>query len=114
MPRVGRPYVGSEPNSPAEWLSLARQNARAARVLSEDKLTTSQSWDHVGFAIEHALKAVIMHTHRLNAWPSKSSRPDLHTHSLRILADLACITVSAADPIAPAWKTILDWERGHS
>jgi hypothetical protein len=56
-------------------------------------LLTGSSWQNAymsaGLAIEFALKARIMHVERLNSWPSRRRRPELHTHSLGSLVDTA-------------------------
>lgn len=107
-------YLSDQPNSPAEWLSLARQYERSANLCVRDKVAAARAWNDAGFAVEAALKAVVMHRQRLNCWPSKDSRPDLHIHDLRKLAVAAGIVVGPSDPIAPAWRTVVDWNRGHS
>lgn len=112
--RPGDHDARGSPNSPTDWLTLARQYETAARRLCEDKEAAGRAWDCIGFAIEAAIKAVIMHKERLNAWPSREARPELYQHSLRRLAELAEISVSTSDVIAPAWKTVLDWDRGDS
>jgi len=52
--------VTTNPQSPAQWLSLAAQHEAAARVLAENRVAAAQAYSHVGFAAEVALKAYIM------------------------------------------------------
>lgn len=67
-----------------------------------------------GFAVEFALKAVIMERERMNSWPSKDSRPDLCVHGLRTLFRAAGIDVRTAPPaVQPAIRQVLDWDRSH-
>jgi hypothetical protein len=78
-----------DPQSPSEWLSLVRQHEVAAHRLADDRLAAAQAYFHVGFAAECALKAYIMWSERLNSWPDKGSRPELYTHDLRKLVEIA-------------------------
>lgn len=67
-----------------------------------------------GFAVEFALKALIIRRERLNAWPSKDRRPELYTHSLRDLFHAAGIELRAAPRgLRGALRTVLDWNRAH-
>ena len=67
-----------------------------------------------GFAIEFALKALIIKRERLNAWPSKDARPDLYTHDLRGLFQAAQIDLHAAPKaLRGSLRTVLDWKRSH-
>jgi hypothetical protein len=102
-----------DPQSPSEWLSLARQHEKAARLLAKDRAIAAQAYSHVGFATECALKAYIMWSERLNSWPEKGSRPELYTHHLRKLVDLAGIELRTTDPVGPSWATVLQWDRGQ-
>jgi hypothetical protein len=94
-------------------MSLARQHETTARLLAENREVAAQAYFHVGFAAECALKAYIMWSERLNNWPDRDSRPDLYTHDLTRLADLAGIERRTTDPIGPSWKTVLDWNRSQ-
>jgi hypothetical protein len=68
-----------DPQSPSEWLKLAHRHEAAARALAEDRVAAAESYAHVGFAAECALKAYIMWKERLNRWPDKGSRSELYT-----------------------------------
>jgi hypothetical protein len=102
-----------DPQSPSEWLSLVRQHEAAARRLAEDRDTAALAYSHVGSAAEFALKAYIMWSERLNSWPDRDSRPELYTHDLSKLVELAGIELSTTDPVGPSWKTVLDWNRSQ-
>ena len=93
-----------DPQSPSEWLSLVRQHEVAAHRLADDRLAAAQAYFHVGFAAECALKAYIMWSERLNSWPDKGSRPELYTHDLRKLVEIARIELRTRDPIGPSWR----------
>jgi hypothetical protein len=82
-------------------------------LLAEDRSAAAQAYSHVGFATECALKAYIMWSERLNSWPDKGSRPDLYTHDLRKLVEIAGIELRTTDPIGPSWATVLQWDRGQ-
>jgi hypothetical protein len=58
------------------------------------------------------LKAYIMWKERLNSWPDSGSRPELYTHDLRKLVELAGIELRTRDPIGPSWAVVLQWDRG--
>lgn len=67
-----------------------------------------------GFAVEFALKALIIKRERLNAWPSKDRRPELYTHNLRDLFQAAGIDLQAVPkPLRGSLRTVLDWNRAH-
>jgi len=102
-----------DPQSPSEWLSLAKQHEVSARLLAEDRVAAAQAYAHVGFATECALKAYIMWNERLNAWPDRNSRPELYTHDLTKLVQIAGIVLKTSDPIGPSWAVVLQWDRGQ-
>ena len=102
------------PQTIAQWLKLAATHEQAAKTLCEDKVAASHALFHVGSAMECALKAMIMQRERFNSWPSRSSRPDLYTHDLRDLVQLAGVILSASAPEAASWKVVLDWDRNQS
>lgn len=82
-------------------------------MLAEDRGAAAQAYSHVGFATECALKAYIMWSKGLNSWPDKGSRPELYTHDLRKLVEIAGIELRTTDPIGPSWATVLQWDRGQ-
>ena len=100
-----------DPQSPSEWLRLARQHEEAARALAENRVAAAQSYSHVGFATECALKAYIMWKERLNRWPDRGARGELYTHDLRKLLEISGIDQSTRDPIGPSWAVVLQWDR---
>jgi hypothetical protein len=73
----------------------------------------SQTYFNSGLAVECALKAYIMRIERLNSWPSRASRPDLYTHDLRKLVQIAGIPVTPSNPIAAAWNLVMQWDRNQ-
>lgn len=101
----------SEPESVEHWQQLVEQHKRTAVLVSEDKRAASQALFHVGISVECALKALIMHTERMNCWPSREARPELYTHDLRKLSKVAGIIVPRRDPVAPAWSLLMQWDR---
>lgn len=105
----------SDPQSVDEWLKLANRHSDGARTLLAAK-QFELAWENSGFAVECALKAAIMRSERLNAWPERSSRPDLHVHDITKLAERAGLNLPdlAADPIYPAWLVVRMWRRGDS
>lgn len=102
------------PQSPSEWMSLASQHERSARLLAVDRFAAAQAYAHVGFAAECALKAYIMRKERLNAWPDIELRKELYTHDLRRLVQIAGIELKPKDPIGPSWAVVLQWDRGQA
>jgi hypothetical protein len=103
-----------DPQSPSEWLAVAKQHEASARLLAESRVAAAQAYFHAGFAVECALKAYIMSKGRLNGWPDRDSRPELYTHDLRKLVGIAGIQLSTTDPIGPSWKVVLDWDRNQA
>jgi hypothetical protein len=102
-----------DPQSPSEWLSLVRQHEAAARRLAADRDTAALAYSHVGSAAECALKAYIMWSERLNSWPDRGSRPELYTHDLRRLVELARIELRTTDPTSPSWAVVFQWDRSQ-
>ena len=92
---------------------LVRINEETAWTMSESRKACSRGYAAAGFAVECALKAFIMRKERLNIWPSRDARPELHTHTLRSLAEIAGISLSVSNPIGASWFTVLQWERGQ-
>lgn len=101
------------PESIADWLALCRQHEEAAKAIAENKVAAGQSIQHVGFAVECALKAYIWHVERFNQWPSRDARPDLYTHDLRKLRAIAGIQLDPAEPNAAHWHIVLQWDRNQ-
>ena len=93
---------------------LARQHEQSARVLARDRLAAGQAYFHVGFAAECSLKAYIMWKERLNSWPDRGLRPELYTHDLWKLVQIAGIQLNTKDPVGPSWKVVLDWDRNQA
>jgi hypothetical protein len=102
-----------DPNSPSEWLVLAAQHERSARVLADDKIAAGQALFHAGMGVECALKAYIMHRERLNGWPSREARPELYTHNIRKLREIADLPLDPRSPQASGWHLFLQWDRGQ-
>lgn len=74
----------------------------------------AEAWRDAGFAVELAVKRLILHRERLNAWPSKEGRPDLYTHSLRKLVEIAGLDIrEAPTAIQASWLVVLSWDRLH-
>lgn len=95
-------------------MRLCRQNEVTARIMAEDKEAAAQGFFHAGIAVECALKAYIWHRQRFNNWPSKEDRPDLHTHNLRKLKDIAGLKIKTTDAQAPSWHIVLQWDRNQA
>lgn len=101
------------PQSISDWLALCRQHERSALAIVDDKHAAAQAVFHAAIAVECALKAYIWHKERFNQWPSKEARPDLYTHNLRALRDLAGIEVRTTGSTAPCWHVMLQWDRNQ-
>ena len=95
-------------------MALAAQHEQSARVLARDRVAAGQAFFHVGIAAECSLKAYIMWNERLNSWPARGLRPDLYTHNLWKLVQIAGIALNTKDPIGPSWKVVLDWDRNQA
>jgi hypothetical protein len=95
-------------------MALAEQHEQSARVLAGDRVAAGQAYFHVGIAAESSLKAYIMWKERLNSWPDRSLRPELYTHDLRKLVQIAGIQLKTTDPLGPSWKVVLDWDRNQA
>jgi len=104
----------ASPDSVAEWIALARMLERRARLLADDRALASGAWNDAGFAVECAIKAVIMYRERLNRWPEKAEHPEYYDHNLKRLAALAGIAITPSHPIAAAFKVVFDWNRSQT
>ena len=99
----------------SHWLEKALQERRAAQKMAEAELW-AQAFYHGGFAIECALKFLIMRRHGWNAWPERTQRRDVFTHDLIFLAHEADVADQLADQlesrseIGLAWLIAKDWK----
>ena len=103
----------ADPQSPDEWLRLARQHELTARAMASSREAASQGFWHAGIAVEATLKAYIMARERLNGWPSKELREDLYTHDLRNLMRTAALSVPQRGPTRASWHVALQWQRNQ-
>lgn len=106
--------LDAQPQSPDEWLEIARRNELSARRLAGGRDTGSVAWNLAGHAVECVLKAVIMSSLGLNRWPSRGERPDIHSHDLQHLARIAGVVIAPSDEVAASWATVVSWKRGQS
>jgi hypothetical protein len=99
--------------SVGDWEDLCRSRREDARALLQLR-RSSGAWLNAGFAVESCIKAAIMKKEGMNRWPDKDERPELWTHDLRaLLKRLGMLDVDPKTPVAPALKTVLDWQRDH-
>lgn len=103
----------TDPNSVEEWLALMKQHEAAARSLCEDKMAARMGYDHAAMAVECVLKALIWHTERFNQRPDRTERPELYSHNLRVLKDVAGLKIKPTDATAPSWFVVLQWDRNQ-
>jgi hypothetical protein len=101
------------PNSPEEWMALAKRYEATARLAAEHRVAAPETAMQVGWAVEAALKAYIMKKEKLNNWPGPDFRPDLWVHDIQKLREIAGIKVNASDPMAPAWHVVQQWNRAQ-
>lgn len=100
-------------NSIEEWMAVAAQHERVAQLTIHDPIARAQAFQACGFAVECLLKATIFKVERMNAWPSRQTRRDVYTHDLRKLLKIAGIQLDEADPRAPSWLVVLQWDRNQ-
>ena len=103
-----------EPLSRADFLRRVASKRAVALSMVDDAEHCFEAWLASGYAVEFALKALIMSYERLNAWPSRVSRPELYTHDLQglfIRSGLAFAQVTGS--LRGSLRTVLDWDRGH-
>ena len=94
-------------------MALANQHRVGAELLLANASTRTLAFHSAGFACECALKAAIMRKERLNQWPNRHSRPELHVHDLKRLAKIVGMIIKPSDEVAPAWSVIVQWQRKH-
>ena len=93
---------------------MARNELAAAETLAKGH-HWQQAFYHAGVAVEFALKGRIMRVQRLNRWPERGDRKELHTHSLVDLAKHADLDSALLSEIARptligvAWLAAKDW-----
>ena len=93
---------------------MVERKRATALAMVDSKLHAHEAWMQAGSAVEYALKALIHRRERFNAWPSKSARPELHTHDLRKLCAMAGVDVRRVPRhLRGSLKTVLDWDRSH-
>lgn len=110
------PFDASGEDGPSNFEELARNEALSAIALHDQGLY-QQAYSHAGMAVEMALKCRIMRVFRYNCWPTRRSKPELHTHNLSNLLALCGledhINQAVMDDPQPAyamgWLLIHDW-----
>ncbi len=95
----------------ADWLEQAREHLQDGELLA-----AASRWQNAyllgGYAVECALKGVLIHRRRLDRWPDRTERPEYYTHDLAKLAgfagieDLLLAEVQAATPMGVGWQTV--------
>lgn len=100
----------SNPNSYDEWMQLADQHARSARILA-DAGEGNTAIAHIGTSIECRLKAIIMRHEGFNRWPDFGDRPDLYKHSLPKLFNKSGLTLPAKPTLKANWHVVSTWDR---
>ena len=103
-----------QPLTADAFLRMVESKRIVAQAVVEDRLACREAWMAAGFAVEFALKALIIRRERLNSWPSKEHRPELYTHNLRDLFQAGGVDLKAAPrELRGAIRTVLDWNRAH-
>ena len=99
----------------ADDLSQLAESKRAvATAMVDDRRFCAEAWKAAGFAVELELKALIIRRRRWNAWPSKQSHPELHTHDLKRLFEETGVSRSSVPPdLRGSLKVAFDWDREH-
>ena len=75
-----------------------------------------QSYDDYGYAVECAIKALIMRKRRLNRWPDRDTQPQFYTHSLNaLMKETTCFQEFAKErksnhQLRISWLVIKDWQ----
>lgn len=106
--------MGENPLSIGDWLRLAAEKERAAKMLLSDPTVSRQAWMLAGEAAEFLIKAYIMRKDGLNGWPDRELRPDLYVHSLRKLVLVAAIDATALSVKEQvAFAKAMEWRREH-
>jgi HEPN domain-containing protein len=76
--------VQSKPESAKDWQQLAVEKLASAEALTRQG-HRKLAYDQFGYAVECAIKSMIMRKTGLNRWPDRDNRPELYTHSLNSL-----------------------------
>ena len=98
-----------------DWLEKALQEGIASHALADAGLW-SQAFYHAGFAVECALKYLVMRRGGLNAWPDRNDARHLYTHDLVVLAQEAGLALALAmeldrrSEIGICWLIAKDWK----
>jgi hypothetical protein len=103
-----------QPLTADAFLRMVESKRAVALAVVENRQACREAWLAAGFAVEFALKALIMRRERLNSWPSREARPELYIHGLRSLFQAAGVDMQRAPPaLRGALRTALDWNRAH-
>ena len=103
-----------QPLTADDFLRMVETKRAVALATVEDRLACREAWLAAGYAVEFALKALIIRRERLNAWPSKAVRRELYVHSLRDLLAIAGVELaSIPKERRGSLRTVLDWNRAH-
>jgi hypothetical protein len=97
-----------------EWWARAESKRAVAKAMADSREHCREAWFAAGFAVEFALKAVIMKRERMNRWPDKDERPELHNHDINRLMALAGINPRAEiGSIRVNLRVALQWRREY-
>ncbi len=97
-----------------EWFAAARRKGELARLVHDRKEIAFEAVDACGWACEFALKGVIMRRNGFNRWPTRAERPELYTHDLWKLAELAGIErASVPSHLRGRVKLAFSWNVEH-
>ncbi|MDO7843474.1 hypothetical protein [Sphingomonas immobilis] len=86
-----------------------------AMAMVGDREHCREAWVAAGFAVELAVKALIVRQRQLGFFPSKDAAPELHIHNLRrLMIEYAGLNLAQAPASSRASiRQALDWERRH-
>lgn len=106
-------------DSVEEWEQLSREKLEWADLLAKNPRLRSLAYEQYGYAVECAIKALIMRQQGLNRWPDYADRPELYSHGLNSLMKQTrlfqkfCQDRQNNRNLRTHWLVVKDWSQSR-
>jgi hypothetical protein len=97
-----------------EWAALSIEKLQSVEQLMRIR-QRQLAYDQLGYAVECAIKALIMRRKRLNRWPDRDNAPQLYVHGLNALMkqtgifQIFCQMRRRNERFRHYWLVVKDW-----
>ncbi len=99
--------------APDDWIGAAERSLGDAEILFDAGGSPESTYELAGFAVECALKALIMRRRGWTRWPDRRREPRLHSHNLGRLLELADLKAALEQEAGRSRGLIASWRIVH-